>query len=44
MRPYPITVNVDNSSVRQANYRIRRESLLASACCGPQGRLTGQVL
>jgi hypothetical protein len=28
--------HIDNSPVRQANYRIRRELLLADACCGAQ--------
>ena len=31
----PDSAHVDNSPIRQANYRIRRESLLARVCCGP---------
>jgi hypothetical protein len=38
------TVNVDNFPVRQANYRIRWESLLASACCGQKYRMVVQAL
>jgi len=32
----PVSAHVDNSPIRQANYRIRRESLLARVCCGPR--------
>ena len=36
--------HVDNSPIRQANYRIRWESLPASACHGPECAMAGQAL
>ncbi len=37
-------VNVDNSAIRQANYRIRRNRFWRAPAAAPGGRFTVQVL
>ncbi|HME36184.1 MAG TPA: hypothetical protein VKF84_13185 [Candidatus Sulfotelmatobacter sp.] len=42
--PRSLDPNIDNSAIRQANYRIRWESSLASACCGRQAGMAVQAV
>jgi hypothetical protein len=42
--PTQFSTRIDNYPIRQANYRIRWEALLASAWGGSQARITVQAV